>query len=182
MTSEGAVTQRTPRADETEHLRLVRWSCSMGSNVQSRGSVVIESGEHRWEAAAKGTGPVDALFRAVDAALHDVLTGHPRLLAYDVHAVAEGPDAEGRVTVSVAPPSDAPGARGTGTYEAVAQNPNIIAASVEAYIDAIEQMLAEEHWQGAADAAGNFRAAGRQDQPRADYDPQARPDHSRWWS
>ncbi len=181
MTSQSPTTS-TPSPAPTEHLRLVRWSCSMGSNVQSRGAVVIESGDHRWQATAKGTGPVDALFRAVDTALHEVLTGHPRLLSYDVHAVAEGFDAEGRVTVTVAPPSEAPGERGAGTYEGVATSRNIIAASIEAYIEAIEKMLAEEHWQGATDAAGNYRAAGRGDHERPDYDPQERPDHSRWWT
>jgi 2-isopropylmalate synthase len=180
MTADSPTTDKT--TTPAEHLRLARWSCQMGSNVQSRGAVVIESGDHRWQATAKGTGPVDALFRAVDAALHEVLTGHPRLLSYDVHAVAEGPDSEGRVTVSIAPPSDAPGPRGAGTYEGVAQGQNIIAASVEAYIEAIEQMLGEEHWQGATDAAGNFRAAGEQGEERPDYDPQERPDHSRWWT
>jgi 2-isopropylmalate synthase len=181
MTTPSPTAGPTTAAEQAEHLKLVRWSCSLGSNVQSRGAVVIQSGDHRWEAAAKGTGPVDALFNAVDKALHDVLTGHPRLLSYDVHAVAEGPDAEGRVTVRVAPPSDAPGPRSRGTYEGVTQSTNIIAASIEAYIEAIEQLLAEEHWQGAADAAGNFRAAPRDTHPRSDYDPQARPDTNRWW-
>ena len=184
MTAESPVGQpRQPQLDE--HLSLVRWSCQMGSSVQSRGAVVLESGDHRWQASAKGTGPVDALFRAVDSALHDVLTGHPRLLSYDVHAMGEGFDAEGRVTVTIAPPSDAPGARASGTYEGLATGTNIIAASVEAYIEAIEKMLGEEHWQGATDAAGNFRAAGRtpdEGEERPDYDPGERPDHSRWWT
>lgn len=162
-------------------LRLVRWNCSSGSSVQSRGAVVLESGGHRWHATAKGTGPVDALFGAVNAALHDVLTGNPRLLGYDVHAIAEGPDSEGRVAVRVAPPVDVRGPRGGGEYEGVAQGRNIIAASVEAYIHALEQLLGEEHWQGATDAAGNFRAAPKDPHPRADYDPHARPDTSRWW-
>ncbi len=87
-----------------------------GSNVQSRGAVVIGSGDHQWDGAAEGNGPVDALFRAVDAALAGVLTGQPRLLAYDVHAVAEGPDAEGLVTVRIAPPSSAGGERASGKY------------------------------------------------------------------
>src|SRR5919106_2316689 len=147
-----------PATDAEDTLHLARWTVTSGSNARSRGAVVIASGDHQWEASAEGNGAVDALFRAVDKALHDVLTGHPRLLSYDVHAVAEGPDAEGRVTVRVAPPSDAPGPRSTGTYEGVTQSTNIIAASIEAYIEAIEQLLAEEHWQGAADAAGNIRA------------------------
>ncbi|HVL52733.1 MAG TPA: alpha-isopropylmalate synthase regulatory domain-containing protein, partial [Vitreimonas sp.] len=132
-----------------------------GSQVQSRGAVVIASGDHEWQASAEGNGAVDALFRAVDKALADVLTGHPRLVGYDVHAVAEGPDAEGVVTVRIAPPSGAQGQRGTGEYTGEARSTNIIAASVDAYIDGINRLLAEEHWAGAADAAGNRKRADR---------------------
>ena len=64
-------------AVETQRIHLARWSCTTGSNVQSRGVVVLESGDHRWEATAEGNGAVDALFGAVDAALAGVLTGHP---------------------------------------------------------------------------------------------------------
>jgi hypothetical protein len=74
--------------EESPTLHLARWTVTSGSNVNSRGAVVIASGDHQWEAATEGNGAVDALFRAIDRALADVLTGHPRLLAYDVHAVA----------------------------------------------------------------------------------------------
>ena len=140
-------------------IRLARWSCTTGSNVQSRAVVVVESGERQWRATAEGNGAVDALYHAVDRALADVLAGHPRLLAYDVHALAEGPSAEGRVSVEVAPPAEAPGQRGAGTYRGDAQSTNIIAASVEAYIDAIDAMLAEEHWAGATESARSHRRA-----------------------
>ena len=103
----GDAGQTAEAADQ--RLRLARWSCTTGSNVQSRGVVVLESGDHRWEATAEGNGAVDALFGAVDQALSGVLTGHPRLIGYDVHALAEGPGAEGRVTVRLAPPADAAG-------------------------------------------------------------------------
>ena len=146
-------------SDQTATLHLERWTVSSGSNVQSRGAVVIGSGDHQWNGAAEGNGPVDALFRAVDAALEDVLTGHPRLVAYDVHAVAEGPDAEGLVTDRIAPPASAEGQRATGKYTGSSSDVNIIAASIEAYIGAIDQLLAEAHWQGATDAAGNRRRA-----------------------
>ena len=136
-------------------LHLTRWTVTSGSNVQSRGAVVIEAGKHHWRASAEGNGAVDALYKAVDAALVDVLGGHPRLVAYDVHALAEGPDAEGRVTVRLAPPPGAEGARSEGAYEGTSTSPNIIAASVEAYIEAINDLLAEAHWAGATDAAGN---------------------------
>ena len=140
-------------------VHLERWTVSSGSNVQSRGAVVLGAGDHQWDGAAEGNGPVDALFRAVDAALEGVLTGHPHLIAYDVHALAEGPDAEGLVTVRLAPPSSAVGERATGRYTGSSSNVNIIAASIEAYIGAIDQLLAEAHWQGATEAAGNRRRA-----------------------
>src|SRR5262249_38051729 len=82
----------TPMTDtvaERSTLHLARWTCASGSNSRSRGAVVVESGDHRWQASAEGNGPVDALFRAVDTALRDVLSGNPRLVAYDVHALNE---------------------------------------------------------------------------------------------
>src|ERR1700757_4934016 len=94
-------------------LHLTRWSVSSGSNVRSRGVVVIEAGDHHWRGSAEGNGAVDALFRAVDEAL----TAHPRLVSYDVHALAEGPDAEGAVKIVVAPPAGAAGARAEGRYD-----------------------------------------------------------------
>jgi hypothetical protein len=145
--------------DPADTLHLARWTVTSGSNANSRGAVVIAAGDHQWEAAAEGNGAVDALFRAVDKALAGVLTGHPRLLSYDVHAVAEGPDAEGRVTVVVAPPPGAEGARASGRYTGEITSTNIIAASIEAYIDAINELLAEEHWAGATETAGNRKRA-----------------------
>ena len=91
------------RDDPADTLHLTRWTVTSGSNANSRGAVVIAADDHQWEASADGNGAVDALFRAVDKALAGVLTGNPRLLSYDVHAVAEGPDAEGKVTVAIAP-------------------------------------------------------------------------------
>jgi 2-isopropylmalate synthase len=147
-------TERTPT------LHLVRWTVTSGSNVNSRGAVVIASGDHQWQASAEGNGAIDALFRAVDLALADVLTGHPRLVGYDVHALGETPDAEGRVTCVIAPPTAAGGARASGRYTGESVSTNVIAASIDAYIGAINKLLAEEHWQGAADSAGNRKRAG----------------------
>jgi hypothetical protein len=154
-------------------LRLSRWTVTSGSNVQSRGAVVIEAGDLHWQAAATGNGAVDALYRAVDDALSEILAGHPRLIAYDVHAVEQGPDAEGVVTVSILPPESAPGARAAGRYDGSARSTNIIAASIDAYIDAINGMLAEAHWADAPGAAGQDRRAGRPESHdhRAELDP-----------
>jgi 2-isopropylmalate synthase len=141
----------------TPALHLTRWTVTSGSNVQSRGAVVIEAGDHHWRASAEGNGAVDALLKAVDAALADVLQGHPRLVGYDVHALAENSEAEGLVIVAIEPPAGAEGERASGLYNGKARSTNIIAASIEAYIEALNAMLAEEHWAGAAESAGQGR-------------------------
>jgi hypothetical protein len=148
--------------------------------------VVIASGDHEWRASADGNGAIDALYGAVDAALHEVLTGHPRLLAFDIHAEGEGTDTVGIVTVRIAPPIDAQGERGGGEYAGAARGPNIIAASVEAYIIALNAMLAEAHWTGATDAAGNQRRTRVTDrgarERRAELDPdEAQHDTVAWF-
>ena len=133
-------------------LHLARWTVSSASNARSRGAVIIDSGEHHWRASGEGNGAIDALYRAVDTAIAEVLDGHPRLLAFDIHALGEGTDTIGVVTVRIAPPLVA-GERGEGEYEGEARGPNIIAASIEAYLVALNAMLGEAHWTGAPEAA-----------------------------
>lgn len=170
-----------PQADA---LRLARWTVTSGSNVQSRGAVVIEAGDHHWQASAQGNGAVDALFGAVDKALAEVLAGHPRLVGYEVRALEEGPGAEGLVSVRIRPPSSAEGARGTGEYSGSSRGTNIIAASIEAYILALNAMLDEEHWAGAAESAAAGRRGSRPASHgrRAEYDREkARHDTTSWF-
>ncbi len=183
MTTTSQAQASTPSTEDTLH--LARWTVQSGSNSQSRGAVVITSGDHQWEATGEGNGPIDALYRAVDRAIHEVLTGHPRLLSYDIHALAEGPGAEGEVRVTIGPPTAHSGPRGEGRYNGTARSTNIVAASVEAYLDAINALLAEEHWQGAADAAGNRRrAVSRASTPaRVELDEEAgRIDTTDWFN
>jgi hypothetical protein len=143
-------------------VHLERWTVTSGSNANSRAAVVIRGAGHDWKASAEGNGPVDALYRAVDRALSDLLDGgHPQLLAYDVHALAEGPSAEGRVTVVIGPPASGPQPRQTGRFTAEVASTNTIAASVEAYLEALNAMLATEAWSGATEAAAGVAAERR---------------------
>jgi 2-isopropylmalate synthase len=143
-------------------VRLERWTVTSGSNVNSRAAVVIRGAGHDWKASAEGNGPVDALYRAVDRALGDVLDGgHPQLLAYDVHALEEGPAAEGRVTVVIAPPATAPDERAAGRFTGEMASTNTIAASVEAYLQAINEMLVSASWIGVTAAAAEVAAERR---------------------
>jgi len=176
MTPTQATTETAPA------LHLARWTVTSGSNVQSRGAVVIEAGDHHWRASAEGNGAVDALFKAVDGALAEVLEGHPRLVGYDVHALAEGPEAEGLVIVAIEPPAGGEGARGTGLYNGKARSTNIIAASIEAYVEALNAMLAEAHWAGAAESAGKGRKGATETHGRrAKLDKGATDDGAPWF-
>jgi hypothetical protein len=156
----------------TRTIHLTRWTVTSGSNARSRGAVVIAAGEHHWRASAEGNGAIDALYRAVDKALAEILDGHPRLLAYDIHSLGEGTEAEGAVTVRIAPPAVA-GQRGSGEYPGAARGSNIIAASIEAYIIALNAMLAEAHWQGAPEAAAATGTKARKRTPVAAGDARA---------
>src|SRR5690349_21810895 len=159
-------------------LQLTRWTVTSGSNVQSRGAVVIEAGKHHWRASAEGNGAVDALFNAVDVALADVLQGEPRLTGYDVHALGEGREAEGLVIVAVEPPPGLEGGRSSGLYQGRARSTNIVASSIEAYVEALNAMLAEPHWAGAAENAGRGRRGATPETHgrRGEIDPDANTD------
>jgi hypothetical protein len=157
-------------------LRLARWTVTSGSSVNSRAAVVLRAAHHDWQASAEGNGAVDALLRAVNLALAEVLGGAPLLLAYDVHALAEGPDAEGQVTVRIAPPVNAASGRADGRYTGEVASTNTVAASVEAYVMALNAMLADRAWAGAAEDAGARRGTAPGAEPGAgstEYDDEA---------
>lgn len=164
-------------------LHLTRWTVTSGSNVKSRGAVVIEAGDHQWQASASGNGAVDALYRAVDRALTEILAGHPRLVGFVVRSLGEGPGAEGLVTVTILPPAGAEGPRGEGEYSGASTSRNIIAASIEAYVEALNKMLDEAHWAGAAEvAAAPKRRSKPTPRQRAEYDREkARHDTTSWF-
>ena len=148
--------------DPAGRIRLHRWTVTAGSNVISRAAVVLERGRPRLEGVRRGQrAAIDALYKAVDAALADMLGGHPVLVAYDVHALDEGPDAEGRVSVRVAPPVSAEGGRTEGRFTGEVTSSNTIAASVEAYVTALNAMLGSESWAGVAEAAASARGPNR---------------------
>lgn len=95
--------------------------------------------------AAVGTGPVDAAFKAVD----EIVGIENTLLEFSVHAVTEGIDAQGEVTVRIQG-EDGPTApnaqRDTGqprTYGGYGADTDIIVASVKAYLSAVNKLLAE---------------------------------------
>lgn len=94
--------------------------------------------------AAMGSGPIDAAYKAVDA----VVKVHNTLLEFNVHAITEGIDALGEVTVRILPKDDKkqtmdaqteiPYTRVFGGHGA---DSDIIVASVKAYINALNKLI-----------------------------------------
>ncbi len=93
---------------------------------QSRAAVTISHAEHgTFEAEAEGEGPVDAVFRAIDAATN--IKG--RLTDFRIDAVTGGKDALGEVRVSVEFESQEYGGRGLSQ--------DVVEAAARAYVRAV---------------------------------------------
>jgi len=97
-------------------------------------------------AAAVGTGPVDAAYKAIDTIAH----APNLLLEFSVHAVTEGIDAQGEVTVRIQPKDgdSVIHAQRNGelprTYGGYGADTDIIVASAKAYLSAINKLLVAE--------------------------------------
>jgi 2-isopropylmalate synthase len=111
-------------------------------------------------ATAVGTGPVDAVFKAIDA----VAKAGARLEEYAVHAVTQGIDALGEVSVRIR------GERASRTlnpqhednkarlYHGYGADTDIIVASAKAYLVAVNRLIAAQEAQG--DASEQLSATG----------------------
>lgn len=96
--------------------------------------------------AAMGTGPIDATYKAIDA----IIKTPCKLLEFNVHAVTEGIDALGEVTVRIQgenghhtmdPQSEAVHSRVFGGHGA---DTDIIVASAKAYINALNKLIVSQ--------------------------------------
>jgi 2-isopropylmalate synthase len=91
--------------------------------------------------AAVGTGPVDATYKAIDA-----IVECPSLLQeFVIHAVTEGIDALGEVTVRVQGEESSLGAQSETdqprTYGGYGADTDIVVASAKAYLSAVNKLL-----------------------------------------
>ncbi len=131
------------RADDIPaSIVLEGWSVTSSHGGRSAGSVrVTLDGEER-AGEETGNGPVNALYRAVDDAIRPVLGWEPTLVEYEIKAITEGEDAQGRVfircrrSIDEGPEAHVVTGHGLST--------NIIEASLEAYVLAANKLRAAE--------------------------------------
>jgi len=141
---EALVEDQIYQADEIYSLEGLQVACgTMGrptATVRLRGP----DGESHVHASV-GTGPVDAAYKAIDS----IIGAENTLLEFNVHAVTEGIDAIGEVTVRLvaengalmrrtSPQSGHSSRRSFGGYGA---DTDIIVASAKAYLSALNKLL-----------------------------------------
>ena len=109
--------------------------------------------------SAVGTGPVDAAYKAIDAVVE--APGH--LLEFVVHAVTEGIDAIGEVTVRIEGPQSSADDDGAGkinaqselskprTFGGYGADTDIVVASAKAYLSALNKILVASGEYGSAE-------------------------------
>lgn len=110
-------------------LDLVQVTAGDHSSPTATLRLVDPAGNIRTDAAT-GTGPVDAVYRAMNR-----ITGlTPVLSEFSVQSVTEGIDAQGEVTIRIEQDGK--------TYSGRAADTDIIVASAKAYVNALNRMLA----------------------------------------
>jgi len=108
-------------------LNLVRWNANLGSGGAATASVVIERDGEEFAGDARGNGPVNAMFQAIDL----VVKVENELTYYHVEAVSPGEDAQGQVHVRIKVNGAMYAGHGLAT--------DIVEASARAYLSALSQ-------------------------------------------
>ncbi|MEN9275821.1 MAG: 2-isopropylmalate synthase [Gloeomargarita sp. GMQP_bins_5] len=111
------------------NFRLERVQVSCGDHELPTATVTVRlpNGEERTDAAT-GTGPVDAVYKAINR----VVQVPNRLVEFSVQSVTEGLDAIGEVTIRLE--------HNQRTYSGHAAHTDIIVASAQAYINALNRL------------------------------------------
>ena len=114
-----------------EHFKLDLIQVSCGSNAQPTATITVRMPDGReLTDASVGTGPVDAIYRAINR----IVDIENDLIEYSVQSVTAGIDAIGEVTIRVR--------NGEKIYSGHAANTDIIVASAYAYVNALNRLYA----------------------------------------
>jgi 2-isopropylmalate synthase len=123
-----AMVEQARLEEEKPIFELVGFDVMTGSHALPVGSVELKKEDTLSVQSAVGTGPVDALYRAVDKAVGV----NPRLVLYSVDHLTEGKDARAEITVSLA----YMGRR----FHGHSGSTDVIEASLMAYVEAVNNL------------------------------------------
>jgi 2-isopropylmalate synthase len=113
---------------EHEHYKLVSLTAHSETGEQPFSRVVISADGREMRAEARGGGPVDATFKAIES----MAQSGAELLLYSVNNVTEGTDSQGEVTVRLSKNGRIVNGMGADT--------DIVVASAKAYINALNKL------------------------------------------
>lgn len=125
---------RAEASSDLFHLSSLSVQSQTGETPKAE--LVLQVGSQEVETQAKGSGPVDAVFNAIEA----VAKSGASLLIYSVNAVTEGTDSQGEVTVRLE--------RSGRIVNGLGADTDIIIASAKAYLHALNLLdsnLAKAH-------------------------------------
>ncbi len=125
-----ALLETKPAKQEAKVFRFIDMSLQVLSNSQYRAFVHVKdrTGEVI-EGSAEGNGPIDAIYKGIDAAIG---MEEATLAEYKINSVSEGKDSIGEVFVRIK--------QGGQVYPGRGIHVDIIMASANAYIDAINRL------------------------------------------
>jgi 2-isopropylmalate synthase len=113
---------------EREHYKLISLTAHSETGEQPFSRVVISEGGREKRAEARGGGPVDATFKAIES----MVESGAELLLYSVNNVTEGTDSQGEVTVRLSKEGRIVNGMGADT--------DIVVASAKAYVNALNKL------------------------------------------
>jgi 2-isopropylmalate synthase len=111
-----------------EHFKLISLSQHSETGERPHAAIVMSVGHQELHAEAEGNGPVDATLKAIES---QVKSGS-ELLLFSVNAITTGTESQGEVTVRLT--------RAGRIVNGVGADPDIIAASAKAYLNALNKL------------------------------------------
>lgn len=142
---------------ETFRLEYVQVTSGTGSTPTATVRLRNRDGQEFTDAAT-GTGPVDAVYRAINR-----IVGEPnQLIEFSIKAVTEGIDSIGEVTIRIQSDQPIPGTPAR-VFSGHGAATDIIVASGRAYMSALNKLLAARR-ESAADPSANGNHANRHPQ------------------
>jgi len=122
------ITEENLEQDENEYFNLVSLTAHSETGEAPYAKIVLAEGGAEKPAQAKGSGPVDASFKAIES----IVRSGAELLLYSVNNITSGTDAQGEVTVRLAKSGRIVNGQGADT--------DIVVASAKAYINALNKL------------------------------------------
>ncbi len=114
--------------NSSDHYVFVSASYSGGTNQEPQATVTVAAAGEEVTASQKGSGPVDAIFKAVKEATYL----SPRLERFSVSSITGGTDAQGEVTVRISDEDVVSQGQGVDT--------DISVASAKAFVNALNRL------------------------------------------